>query len=197
MPGSYAGRLHKQLKAKGAQEYLILPAWAAELGALVISLEHRFFGLSNPSNASDHVEKYQSLTLENVMLDAVSVIEHIQNTIPGAKHSQVIVSGGSYGGFLTTVLRINHPETFFGALPLAAPLRSIGANYQNPGRYEWFKWVRTLAARHQNNAEPSTRSTRFTGTCLRLPPVRCSTPSKYWHDASRQVQTFPSHLKFN
>lgn len=108
---------------------------------MVITLEHRFFGLSNPSNASNPIEKYTSLTLENVMLDAVTFVEHMKDTVPGAKDSRVIISGGSYGGFLTTVIKINYPGVFYGALPWAAPLRSIGANYQNPHRYDWFRWV--------------------------------------------------------
>lgn len=108
---------------------------------MVISLEHRFFGLSDASNATDPVEKYRSLTLENVMLDAVTFISHVKHTIPGANESKVIVSGGSYGGFLTTVIKMNYPEVFFGAVPYAPPLRSIGANYQNLRRYDWFNWV--------------------------------------------------------
>ncbi|EXJ67223.1 uncharacterized protein A1O5_09870 [Cladophialophora psammophila CBS 110553] len=124
-------------------EKSVLPEWAAELGALVITLEHRFFGLSNPSNASNPIDRYQTLTLENVMSDAVTFVQHIKNTVAGAKNSKVIVTGGSYGGFLTAVLKMNHPDVFFGAIPFAAPLRSIGANNQNPQRYEWFKGVHT------------------------------------------------------
>lgn len=136
------------------QEWTILPEWAAELGALIITLEHRFFGLSYPSKASDPIEKYQSLTLENVMLDAVNFISHVKDTTSGAKESKVLVMGGSYGGFLTTVLKMNHPEVFYGALPFAAPLRSIGANYQNPQRYNWFKWVRNLGSyKYQRDAD--------------------------------------------
>ncbi|KAL7893940.1 serine carboxypeptidase S28 domain-containing protein [Trichoderma sp. SZMC 28014] len=123
-------------------ERTIYPEWAQETGGMVISLEHRFFGLSDASkNITDPIEKYKSLTLENVMLDAVTFVNHIKNTVPGANHSKVIVSGGSYGGFLTTVLKMNYPQVFFGAVPYAAPLRSVGANYQNPRRYDWFNWV--------------------------------------------------------
>ncbi|KAK6382288.1 hypothetical protein LTS17_004175 [Exophiala oligosperma] len=122
-------------------EWTILPEWAAELGALVITLEHRFFGLSYPSKDPDPVRQFQSLTLENVMLDAVNFIGHIKNTTEGTKESKVLVMGGSYGGFLTTVLKMNHPDIFYGALPFAAPLRSIGANNQNPQRYNWFKYL--------------------------------------------------------
>ncbi|KIW88862.1 uncharacterized protein Z519_10346 [Cladophialophora bantiana CBS 173.52] len=75
------------------------------------------------------------------MSEAVKFIQHIKNTVAGAKDSKVIVTGGSYGGFLTTVLKMNHPDVFFGAIPFAAPLRSIGSNNQNPQRYEWFKWA--------------------------------------------------------
>jgi len=108
---------------------------------MAITLEHRFFGLSIPSNASNPIEKYTSLTLENVMLDAVTFVEHVKDTVSGAQNSSVIITGGSYGGFLTTVTKITYPNVFFAALPWAAPLRAIGANYQNPRRYDWFKWV--------------------------------------------------------
>lgn len=130
------------LKLNMIQEWTILPEWAAELGALIITLEHRFFGLSYPSKDRDPITKFQSLTLENVMLDAVAFIGHIKNTTEGAKESKVLVMGGSYGGFLTTVLKMNHPDVFYGALPFAAPLRSIGANNQNLQRYNWFTFVR-------------------------------------------------------
>lgn len=75
------------------------------------------------------------------MMDAVTFVNHVKSTVPGAKNSKVIVSGGSYGGFLATVLKTNHPDVFYGSIPYAPPLRSIGANYQNPQRYNWFIWV--------------------------------------------------------
>ncbi|ETI25976.1 hypothetical protein G647_02753 [Cladophialophora carrionii CBS 160.54] len=133
-----------ETKVFACMELSIFPEWAAELGALVITLEHRFFGLSNPSNASDPVEKYKTLTLENVMLDAVTFVNHVKNTTSGAKDSKVIVTGGSYGGFLATVFKTNHPNVFYGSIPFAAPLRSIGANFQNPQRYNWFKWANQI-----------------------------------------------------
>jgi dipeptidyl-peptidase II len=105
----------------------------------VVTIEHRFFGPSNPAIGTE--ASSELLTMENIMLDSVSFIEHIQNTVPGAKHSKAIIFGGSYAGFVTTVTKVNHPDTFFGAMPHAAPLRSIGANYQNLGRYAWYTWV--------------------------------------------------------
>ncbi|KAL6887422.1 serine carboxypeptidase S28 domain-containing protein [Trichoderma longibrachiatum] len=132
---------YQQAETGTLPERTIYPEWAEEIVGMVISLEHRFFGLSDASNATDPVEKYRSLTLENVMLDAVTFISHVKHTIPGANESKVIVSGGSYGGFLTTVIKMNYPEVFFGAVPYAPPLRSIGANYQNLRRYDWFNWV--------------------------------------------------------
>ncbi|KAJ9604009.1 hypothetical protein H2200_011531 [Cladophialophora chaetospira] len=128
----------------GCMEQYIFPEWAAELGAMVISLEHRFFGLSTPSNASDVKERYKTLTLENVMLDAVTFVNHIKDTVKGAKNSKVILSGGSYGGFLATVFKMNYPNVFYGSIPFAAPLRSIGANNQNPQRFNWFKWANQI-----------------------------------------------------
>ncbi len=82
------------------QDQLILPEWAAELGALIINIEHRLFGLSNPSNASDAATRYKSLTREKVMSDAVNLINSTKHTIAGAQNSKMVVLGGSYAGSL-------------------------------------------------------------------------------------------------
>jgi hypothetical protein len=77
------------------QEDLILPTWAKELGALVVTLEHRFIGYSKPNNASNLVERYRTLTVDNIIDDSVRFLNHIKTTVPGAKDSKVIVWGGS------------------------------------------------------------------------------------------------------
>lgn len=142
---------------------MILPEWAAEIGALIISIEHRFFGLSNPSNASDPIERYKSLTLENVMSDAVNFINTTKHTVAGAKDSKVVVMGGSYAGSLTVFLKLNHPEVFYGAIAWAAQLQSIGSNYQNPQRYDWFKYV--------SNTDLKIRAEQTTNTLKGKPDI--------------------------
>lgn len=124
------------------QEESIIPSWAKELGALAVSLEHRFFGASFPSNASDPAEQYETLTLDNVMLDSVRFIQHVKNTTTGVTQSTpVIILGSSYGGFLSQVIRLNHPGTFFGSVAWAAPVRGFGPDQGNPDRFNWMNHV--------------------------------------------------------
>lgn len=59
-----------------------------------MTLEHRFFGASLPSNVENLVERYKTLTLDNVMLDSVTFLEYIKDTVPGTNNSKVIVTGG-------------------------------------------------------------------------------------------------------
>lgn len=61
----------------------------------MLTLEHRFFGLSNPfGNDSFTNENLGLLTLDNVLLDAVNFVEWIRSTVQGAQDSKVIVMGG-------------------------------------------------------------------------------------------------------
>ncbi|KAJ7924724.1 serine carboxypeptidase S28-domain-containing protein, partial [Mycena leptocephala] len=102
--------------------------WAPELGAALMVIEHRYFGKSQPfGNDSYTNENMRFLTLDNFMSDAVAVVDWWRTNLTNGTgmDSPVVVFGSSYGGFLTTVLRINHPETFFGALASAGPVRAF------------------------------------------------------------------------
>ena len=75
------------------QEDLILPTWAEETGGLAVTLEHRFFGDSLPNNDANLTSRYESMTTDNIMLDAVEFIKNIKETTSGAQESQVIAVG--------------------------------------------------------------------------------------------------------
>lgn len=121
--------------------------FAQELGAIVAVLEHRFFGDSFPSGVNDSnatPADFAPLTLENVILDSVTFVNWIKSTVSGANNSKIIVQGGSYAGFLATEARLRYPETFYGAMPSAPPLKSLGPLQSNPYKYNWFEWVGVL-----------------------------------------------------
>lgn len=69
--------------------------YASELGAMLVALEHRFFGTSFPLdfNAADPAS-YTQLTLDNIIQDSVTLVEHIKKTVLGAADSKVIATGG-------------------------------------------------------------------------------------------------------
>jgi Serine carboxypeptidase S28 len=81
-------------------EELAGPVWAQELGALLVSLEHRYFGISCPyglnytEKASWPVESLKPLTLDNVQLDAVTFVDWVKSHYAGAHNSKVIFVSG-------------------------------------------------------------------------------------------------------
>lgn len=68
--------------------------YAAEVGAILATLEHRYFGYSFPPDFNGSIESYSALTLDNVLLDSVAFIEYVKSTVSGAHESTVIASGG-------------------------------------------------------------------------------------------------------
>ncbi|KAI2617711.1 peptidase S28 [Hypomontagnella submonticulosa] len=119
----------------------IMYEYARQLGGLAVSLEHRYFGQSLPFGQNSHTpSNMKYLTLDNVMADAVAFIEHVKETNDGASDSKAIIASGSYGGFLSAAFRLNHPDTFFGSLASAGPVKSL-SNSSDPDTYNWWRWV--------------------------------------------------------
>ncbi|KAF8198825.1 serine carboxypeptidase S28-domain-containing protein [Mycena galopus ATCC 62051] len=113
-------------------------SWAPEFGAALMVIEHRYFGKSQPfENDSYTTENLRFLTLDNVMSDTLAVVEWWRTNVTNAtgKNSPVIVFGSSYSGSLATFLRINHPETFFGAVTSAGPVRAFFPVTNDPDRF--------------------------------------------------------------
>jgi lysosomal Pro-X carboxypeptidase len=96
---------------------------AAEMGALVVFGEHRYFGSSFPFEKEDAFKEGNNsyLTVENTMMDYVELIKYIKVKYD-AQDKAVITFGGSYGGMLAAWLRMKFPHVFQGALAASAPL---------------------------------------------------------------------------
>ncbi|KAI1138591.1 hypothetical protein F5Y05DRAFT_413212 [Hypoxylon sp. FL0543] len=123
--------------------------YAPKLGALVVMLEHRFFGDLHggsypagydPMNISKAA--VASLTLDNVLQDGVNFVNWIKGTIPGAKDSRVIYgSSASYGGFLAVSARMRYPNVFYGAVASSPALNSFGPLGSNQYKFDSAKWA--------------------------------------------------------
>lgn len=93
------------------------------------------------------------MTLENVMLDSVRFVDKIKNTTKGiTQETPVIIVGSSYGGFLSPVIRLNYPETFYGAVAWASPIRCFGPDKANPDRFIWMDHVSNVYYDQSANA---------------------------------------------
>lgn len=122
--------------------------YGAALGALVVTVEHRYFGHSVPGNLSwAEVDLWPtaalaSLTLHNVLMDSVELLRWIKSTVDGAHGSKIVTFGGSYGGFLATMERTHHPDVFFAAIASsAAPFQGLISDPDDPLAYVVGDWV--------------------------------------------------------
>uniref|UniRef100_A0A2C9UN91 Lysosomal Pro-X carboxypeptidase n=1 Tax=Manihot esculenta TaxID=3983 RepID=A0A2C9UN91_MANES len=98
---------------------------AAQFGALVVYIEHRFYGESVPfrsfikalenANIRGHFNSAQALA------DYAEILIYLKKKL-SAPYSPVIVIGGSYGGMLASWFRLKYPHVALGALASSAPL---------------------------------------------------------------------------
>jgi dipeptidyl-peptidase-2/lysosomal Pro-X carboxypeptidase len=166
------------------QEGFEFARWAPEFGAALISIEHRYFGKSQPfGNNSYTNDNMHFLTLDNVLSDAVAIVDwwRTNSTNAEGKNSPVIVFGGnnnafvfflhaettpgSYGGSLSTFFRINHPDTFFGAVASAGPVRALLPVMHDPDRFNRYGLVCRFQSLVVVFADPCTALPVLEGSC--------------------------------
>eukprot|EP01084_Bolivina_argentea_P039891 73711_1 len=99
---------------------------APQFGALIVFMEHRYYGKSLPFGNASNTYTIPNLvwySMQQAIEDYAIFITKFKQTIYNAPNASVVVFGGSYGGELATLLRIHHPEIFHIALASSAPIR--------------------------------------------------------------------------
>ncbi|KAG5051576.1 hypothetical protein JHK87_003774 [Glycine soja] len=98
---------------------------AASFNALLVYIEHRYYGKSVPFGSREEALKNAStigyFNSAQALADYAAILEHIKKTLH-AQNSPVIVIGGSYGGMLASWFRLKYPHLTVGALASAAPI---------------------------------------------------------------------------
>jgi hypothetical protein len=100
---------------------------ARRMHALVVELEHRYYGESMPFAPKEEggmleTWQYQWLTVQQVIHDSVTVLEAVRSEMGVPREVPVVVIGGSYGGMLATWHRITQPQAFDAAIAASAPI---------------------------------------------------------------------------
>lgn len=96
-----------------------------ELGAMVVAMEHRYYGNSLPFGAASFaVQNLRYLTIDNAVADYALFLKHfkLNNTQYPIEDAPVFAYGGSYAALLSTLLRIKYPQIVDGAISSAAPI---------------------------------------------------------------------------
>ncbi|KAL7615678.1 hypothetical protein Lser_V15G02408 [Lactuca serriola] len=102
-----------------------LPENAPRFKALIVYIEHRFYGQSNPVGSMEKSVKNKNLrgyfNSAQALADYAEVLEHLKKKLH-AHNSPIIVMGGSYGGMLASWFRLKYPHIALGALASSAPI---------------------------------------------------------------------------
>ncbi|MBA0677316.1 hypothetical protein Goari_018731, partial [Gossypium aridum] len=104
---------------------------APHFQALLVFIEHRFYGKSIPFGGDKDVAYSNASTLgyltsTQALADYATLIIDLKKNLT-AVDAPVVVFGGSYGGMLASWFRLKYPHVAIGALASSAPI----LNFEN------------------------------------------------------------------
>ncbi|KAK0603834.1 hypothetical protein LWI29_009143 [Acer saccharum] len=98
---------------------------AVRFNALLVYIEHRYYGKSIPFGSREEALKNAStlgyFNSAQAIADYAEILIHVKKQYH-AEDSPVIVVGGSYGGMLASYFRLKYPHVALGALASSAPI---------------------------------------------------------------------------
>lgn len=100
--------------------YMYLYNLAQEHRALLVDVEHRFYGKSFPT-ADDSTANLRYLTSAQALADLARIIGHVKSELD-TRHSRVVTVGGSYPGNLAAWFRLKYPHVSHGSIASSAPV---------------------------------------------------------------------------
>ncbi|XP_020578110.1 lysosomal Pro-X carboxypeptidase [Phalaenopsis equestris] len=96
---------------------------APKFRALLVFIEHRYYGVSKPfgEESFKSAENLGYLNSAQALADYAVLIRSLKQNL-SAESSPVVVFGGSYGGMLAAWFRLKYPQIAIGALSSSAPI---------------------------------------------------------------------------
>lgn len=101
---------------------LMMAQYAQQQGALMVALEHRFYGQSHPFPDLS-TENLAYLSSQQALADASVFISKLKEQYPTA--GDVITFGGSYPGSLAAWFRLKYPHITKGSVASSAPVLAV------------------------------------------------------------------------
>ncbi|CAD7698965.1 unnamed protein product [Ostreobium quekettii] len=131
---------------------------AQDYGALLVFVEHRYYGNSVPSGGEGKKAK-QYLTTEQALADYAEFISGLKCQL-NATNSPVVGFGGSYGGMLAAWMRMKYPHVVDGVIAASAPIWSfLGEEpaYDTGAYYKIVTYAASPAAGCAESCVPNVR----------------------------------------
>lgn len=97
---------------------------AKKSNALIVGLEHRFFGMSQPFNKLGK-DELTYLTVDQALEDVAQFIVYLRNRFCLNNKCNVLTVGGSYAGSLSSWTRLYYPHLANFSWASSAPIRLI------------------------------------------------------------------------
>ncbi|XP_054792134.1 uncharacterized protein LOC129297810 [Prosopis cineraria] len=111
---------------------------APQFNALIVYVEHRYYGKSIPFGSMKKAMKNANtrgyFNSAQALADYATVLLHIKERL-SAQSSPIIVIGGSYGGMLASWFRLKYPHIALGALASSAPIPYFSGLAPKAGYY--------------------------------------------------------------
>ncbi|KAM9953783.1 hypothetical protein ACTFIR_008877 [Dictyostelium discoideum] len=118
--------------------------WAKQVGALVVSLEHRYYGASFVTEDLS-LENLQWLNSAQALADNAVFRNFVEQEYNVPKGSKWISFGGSYSGALTSWFRIKYPHLVDATIASSAPVNPE-VNF-----YQYLETVQTALLASKSN----------------------------------------------
>ena len=119
---------------------------AAKYKALVIMLEHRYYGESHPT-PNTSVSNLAFLSSRQALRDAVNFKQYVVSQLNMTDSNKWVSFGGSYSGALSAWMRMYYPKTVAGAVATSGPVQA-SLNF-----YQYMEVVATSLATAEKGAE--------------------------------------------
>eukprot|EP00457_Paulinella_chromatophora_P005972 gb/GEZN01005990.1/.p1 GENE.gb/GEZN01005990.1/~~gb/GEZN01005990.1/.p1 ORF type:complete len:504 (-),score=59.75 gb/GEZN01005990.1/:160-1671(-) len=105
---------------------------APSYGALILALEHRYYGASVPTEDFS-TPNMAYLSSQQALADLAAFIGHINQVYQLTAVNKWVTFGGSYPGMLAAWARLEFPHLIHGAIASSAPVRAV-TNFQGYNR---------------------------------------------------------------
>ncbi|KAI1297167.1 putative serine protease K12H4.7 [Halotydeus destructor] len=98
--------------------------YGPKLGAMLIYVEHRYYGQSHPTPDMS-VDNLKFLTSQQALADFANFITQYTASNPNLQTSKWVTFGGSYSGSLSAWMRLKYPHLVHAAVASSAPVNAV------------------------------------------------------------------------